>query len=200
MKQCKRCEQWKLFGAFHMDRGEPRLVCRACVAEQNQKRLREDKEYRERRNQAKRRHAAEHREEQRARARAWYQRNRDKVLAKARLRTADERRPSRQRYYAKHRERIVAQACEVVHRRRQLKANGAGLTAADWRAILAKHNNCCAYCGSAGKLTRDHVVPLSRGGLHQPDNIVPACKSCNSGKNNRLPGEWWREAANDAQP
>lgn len=31
----------------------------------------------------------------------------------------------------------------------------------------------------------DHVVPLICGGAHSADNIVPACRSCNSRKNSR---------------
>lgn len=46
----------------------------------------------------------------------------------------------------------------------------------------------CHYCGA--KLTKttrtiDHVVPLSKGGAHTISNIVPACRGCNSKKNDR---------------
>ncbi len=36
----------------------------------------------------------------------------------------------------------------------------------------------------------DHVIPLSRGGKHALDNVVPACRGCNTSKNDRLPSEW----------
>lgn len=56
----------------------------------------------------------------------------------------------------------------------------------DWIAILEVFGHQCAYClCSDKKLTMDHVLPLSKGGTHTADNIVPACKSCNSRKNNR---------------
>lgn len=42
--------------------------------------------------------------------------------------------------------------------------------------------NACAYCGSNGPLHLDHVEPLARGGLHTPDNLVPACQRCNLSK------------------
>jgi len=43
----------------------------------------------------------------------------------------------------------------------------------------------CAYCGEHGRLTLDHVVPLARGGAHRIENLVAACKPCNSRKGAR---------------
>lgn len=46
----------------------------------------------------------------------------------------------------------------------------------------------CFYCQKQvgyALLTPDHIIPLSRGGHHTADNIVPACVSCNLGKGNR---------------
>jgi 5-methylcytosine-specific restriction endonuclease McrA len=40
----------------------------------------------------------------------------------------------------------------------------------------------CFYCGkevSRKKKTRDHVIPKSRHGSSQPNNLVDACKPCN---------------------
>jgi hypothetical protein len=60
----------------------------------------------------------------------------------------------------------------------------------DWLYILRQYRSCCAYCGGAGDLTMDHVVPLIRGGRHSVGNIVPACRSCNSSKNRKFIVEW----------
>jgi hypothetical protein len=38
-------------------------------------------------------------------------------------------------------------------------------------------------------LTRDHLVPISRGGLNEWTNVVTACSSCNTRKGNHLPVE-----------
>jgi hypothetical protein len=38
-------------------------------------------------------------------------------------------------------------------------------------------------------LTRDHLVPLSRGGTNDWSNVVTACSPCNTRKSNRLPSE-----------
>lgn len=51
----------------------------------------------------------------------------------------------------------------------------------------------CHYCGKKfnyKQLTMDHLVPLARGGMSTKDNLVPACKDCNTRKKAMLPLEW----------
>lgn len=64
------------------------------------------------------------------------------------------------------------------------------LTANEWAVILSAHDNRCRYCGRAFSSdlppTQDHVMPISKGGHHTKDNVVPACKPCNSRKRDRL--------------
>jgi 5-methylcytosine-specific restriction endonuclease McrA len=48
----------------------------------------------------------------------------------------------------------------------------------------------CMYCGSVHadhRLTRDHVVPISKGGRDIWSNVVAACRSCNTRKGCRTP-------------
>lgn len=49
----------------------------------------------------------------------------------------------------------------------------------------------CAYCGKTDGLTVDHLVPKYSGGADGGDNLVYACKSCNSSKNKRDLIEWY---------
>jgi 5-methylcytosine-specific restriction endonuclease McrA len=56
------------------------------------------------------------------------------------------------------------------------------------RAVFARDGWVCQYCGHAAENV-DHVVPKSRGGLHAWENVVAACRRCNSKKENRLPHE-----------
>jgi hypothetical protein len=61
------------------------------------------------------------------------------------------------------------------------------------RALFARDGYLCLYCGhsfSPRALTRDHIVPVSRGGSNAWANVASACKSCNHRKNNRSPAEW----------
>jgi 5-methylcytosine-specific restriction endonuclease McrA len=55
------------------------------------------------------------------------------------------------------------------------------------RAVFARDNWTCQYCGSRTQLTVDHVVPRSKGGASTWDNIVASCAPCNRRKGNLLP-------------
>lgn len=48
----------------------------------------------------------------------------------------------------------------------------------------------CVYCGASEDLTLDHVIPRSRGGSDEPENLATCCKPCNSSKHARTPEEW----------
>jgi hypothetical protein len=48
----------------------------------------------------------------------------------------------------------------------------------------------CAFCGSKDGLTRDHLVPRSRGGNDSPDNTVLTCSPCNATRGERGIFEW----------
>jgi hypothetical protein len=66
------------------------------------------------------------------------------------------------------------------------------LTDEQWIALKAAWIGC-AYCGVKDKpLQRDCVLPLSRGGRYTLDNIVPACRSCNTSKCNDEVTVWMR--------
>lgn len=51
--------------------------------------------------------------------------------------------------------------------------------------LYALDENRCLYCGAAGPLTLDHVVPRSLGGSNGPSNFVTACARCNNRRGNR---------------
>ncbi len=55
------------------------------------------------------------------------------------------------------------------------------------RAVFARDDWTCQYCGSRTQLTVDHVVPRSKGGGSTWDNIVAACAPCNRRKGDALP-------------
>ena len=57
-------------------------------------------------------------------------------------------------------------------------------------ALFARDGHLCLYCGNEfhrPHLTRDHVMPVSKGGRDVWENVVAACFHCNSRKGNRTP-------------
>jgi 5-methylcytosine-specific restriction endonuclease McrA len=58
------------------------------------------------------------------------------------------------------------------------------------KEVFARDQQRCQYCGNAGvELTLDHVIPRHRGGAHEWENLVAACRPCNHRKGGRTPGE-----------
>lgn len=54
--------------------------------------------------------------------------------------------------------------------------------------LFERDNNLCLYCGvefPREQLTRDHIHPVSKGGLDSWENVVTACAPCNHAKGNR---------------
>ncbi|MBC7883164.1 MAG: HNH endonuclease [Anaerolineae bacterium] len=57
------------------------------------------------------------------------------------------------------------------------------------RNVLHRDSHTCQYCGFKEDLTIDHIIPRSRGGIDEWDNVVTACVRCNIRKGNRTPKE-----------
>jgi len=60
------------------------------------------------------------------------------------------------------------------------------------RELFLRDEHLCMYCGRqfpGNLLTRDHLVPLSRGGVDCWSNVVAACRGCNHSKGSRTPDE-----------
>jgi 5-methylcytosine-specific restriction endonuclease McrA len=58
--------------------------------------------------------------------------------------------------------------------------------------LFARDRQLCAYCSGhfrTDDLTREHIVPVSRGGGDTWMNCITACRHCNGRKANRLPEE-----------
>ena len=97
-------------------------------------------------------------------------------------------------YYARHKERLapyfatyirthreLRQAIRARRRSRELAAEG-NHTTEQWLALLQTYGYRCTYCGADGSLEPDHRIPLARGGTNYIENIVPACRRCNTRK------------------
>ena len=64
------------------------------------------------------------------------------------------------------------------------------LTLEEWLDILKQYDYKCAYCGcdfNENTLPeKDHIIPISKNGHNIKENIVPACRSCNAKKSNKI--------------
>lgn len=69
--------------------------------------------------------------------------------------------------------------------RAQENDSEATLTLHEWMTILDAFGLKCAYCGDVYELI-EHIIPVSKDGGTTKENCVPACKSCNAKKSNKL--------------
>ena len=78
-------------------------------------------------------------------------------------------------------------------RRRALRENAEGSHGADdIKRQYDAQKGRCYYCRKkvGEKYHVDHVIPLARGGSNDPSNLVIACPSCNTSKQDKPPHEW----------
>ena len=136
-----------------------------------------------------------------------YKRNRDVLLEKSKKyykENKEDRFLYMKKWYEKNRERCNGYAREwqktekgranqqrARTKRRNRERNIVNtLTAQEWLDILEAYNYRCAYCGCKFEIenvpTKDHIIPISKGGDNTKENIVPACKSCNSKKYDKI--------------
>jgi len=193
---CTACSEKKPWDAFHRQSKSVngrRPVCRACTAKRVAERKEVNREHiREIGTASKRRTRAQCPEKERAVAKAWRERNKEKVSERNR------------RYYAENKARVqeavrkynaehVGEAKAWQQNYRARRRAGGSLTGDDMRRVLSSSAECF-YCEAPytdrRRPTVDHIVPLSRGGTNTCNNLVSCCRSCNSSKKNRTVSEW----------
>jgi 5-methylcytosine-specific restriction endonuclease McrA len=125
--------------------------------------------------------------------REWYehhieqQRERSRlVMERLRRERPELEREWKRRYRTKNAALVKEREREKTYARRALQPHSATLA----RLMTEIVQRPCVYCGATENITIDHIVPLSRGGKHEADNLTPACFPCNSSKCDRLLTEW----------
>lgn len=76
----------------------------------------------------------------------------------------------------------------VIRLRYMVKVPFHRRTALSRRAVFARDDYRCQYCGKTAD-SIDHVLPRSRGGPHSWENVAAACRPCNLSKRDRTPDE-----------
>ncbi len=79
----------------------------------------------------------------------------------------------------------------IKRRREMIKSLPNTLTKEQWKEKLEIFNHSCAYCGKVKKLCEEHFISVFNQGGRTYDNIIPACRSCNSSKYEKDFFEWY---------
>lgn len=85
-------------------------------------------------------------------------------------------------------ERIDIAAPSIIRLRAFVRVPYRRRAALSRRGVFIRDDHTCQYCGVPAENV-DHVVPRSRGGAHEWENVVAACRRCNSRKKDRTPAE-----------
>ena len=84
-----------------------------------------------------------------------------------------------------HAERVSVPIPSVIRLRYYVRVPYRRRAPLNRRAVFARDDHRCQYCGGAAE-SIDHVVPRARGGQHVWENVVAACRPCNTRKRDRL--------------
>lgn len=74
-------------------------------------------------------------------------------------------------------------------RRARKTSNGGSHTFGEWENLKIQYNYSCPCCHKSEpdiKLTQDHIIPLSKGGSDNIENIQPLCFKCNMKKHTKV--------------
>jgi 5-methylcytosine-specific restriction endonuclease McrA len=139
--------------------------CRACDSKRNKEyylsHQEEKKKFRNDNRERLRKYQREHKVENNLRAKAWAKDNPVRHLAKS------------------HKRRVLVQQ------------NGGHFTSDDVKTQYEEQEGKCFYCDKKlDKYHIDHLIPISRGGSNDKENICIACPECNFRKGNKTPEEF----------
>lgn len=85
-------------------------------------------------------------------------------------------------------ERLSVPSPTVIRLRYTVRVPFHRRTALSRRAVFARDDHSCQYCGASAD-SIDHIMPRSRGGQHVWENVAAACRPCNLRKRDRTPEE-----------
>lgn len=186
MKECGKCKRLLDYSCFYMRRYKngtvsPMSACKEC----NKKKV---YDWRIKNPEKFKAHSQKHckstvRKETR---KIWVANNLEK------LRERDRRRAGQRKEYLKqHPEKNKKYNDTRNYKRRALNKNISPLNGNEREYLREYMGDLCFYCGQKKPETLDHLLPLTRGGDNSIENLVLACRPCNSQKNNKTPQEYY---------
>lgn len=100
---------------------------------------------------------------------------------------------------ARYRELYAKNRAEICSAKVARKRGVAVMPEAAKRLIAELFGGLCGYCGKPYQ-SWDHAVAVSKGGVTEPGNMIPACTSCNSSKKDMDLVEWLERKAPSPLP
>jgi 5-methylcytosine-specific restriction endonuclease McrA len=100
---------------------------------------------------------------------------------------------SRKRFDLTEKGKACSSRNQHARKLRKLKQGYIQYSFQDRLKRFSMFNNKCAYCMKEEYLSEDHFIPISKGGEHRIENIVPSCLSCNKRKNAQHPKSWYEK-------
>lgn len=187
-KRCASCElelPTELFTGSKGRKDGLNPYCRTCTRAKNKARYVQNRDAERIR---KHKYYEQNTEKIRERNRKWHKANREKV----RLKVDEYYQKNKEYMRTKHREwyleNIDAVQINILKRRARKQNNGVYTVLR--RDIKRLYSSFCVYCGSFDNIEIDHVLPISRGGVHSIGNLASACLRCNRSKGNKTVMEW----------
>ena len=209
-KRCTGCGEVKRLTEYHRDarrKDGRKSSCRACEATYQHAYSRSHREEIAAKNRAYAPVYREaHKEEIVVRERAYRETHKAEIAAKNRsYREAnrEELDAYNRAYHEAHREEIVARKRAYLQTRRgragsladssrrRARPGGQELTAGVMQEVQSAAGGICCYCGEPfddGHI--DHIIPVSKGGTNDRENLVYCCAFCNMSKGAKLLEDW----------
>ena len=194
MKHCNKCDQDKPLEEFPKDstrKGGRHTTCKICKRSQTNFWASKNPE---KKKAAKERWKEKHNgtPEQRAKYRAHYQDNKERILAIRRelfRKNPEARKAVNDQWRRSNMDKARKQRADY-----RAKTSVAGLTTALHGVKIAEDDQegTCYWCGTteADVWHTDHIMPLRLYGCHLEENIVHSCRSCNTSKKEKHPLAW----------
>lgn len=177
MKPCKKCKETKPVDSFHkwsLSKDGKADWCKSCRSAHSKK--------------------PDIRQADKERYKQWYEANKPKALASSKQWQHDNREKYRANMRKAARKAYAANPLKFINRAHEARIERWAIydsaenpiTEQQWADRLVEFEDCCAYCHKPSeRLQQDHIQPISKGGQHTYDNVVPACAFCNASKGSK---------------
>jgi 5-methylcytosine-specific restriction endonuclease McrA len=185
---CTKCKKKKASTDFYVrhDSGKRNPQCKKCICERERIRR------------------AENIDHVRSIGRKSYQKNKEAYIHRAKKwakENPERRREIANHYALKNLDKISAwsranpeklregsRRGQAKRRAMQVKTGGVP-TRTQIQKVKSINDGACVYCGNTASCI-DHFIPVIKGGWNRPNNLVPACGSCNGKKGTSDPDQW----------